>query len=162
MFLLLHPLANNRYGENGDTGKVPLKKSQNKDKFKRGATDNFVISAANIGVPTKLTIGHDGHREGLLTDSSWFLDRVVVDVPSLGKTVTFPNPDGWLDKSKGKGQLEVTLYPGEGGANAAVEVCGPDHDLWHVDHDSHSSFYFFCSSFVSNCVFVCVFVCKLT
>lgn len=119
---MLVPLCGLRYGEKGDTGKVPLKKSQNKDKFKRGATDNFTISAADIGAPIKLTIGHDNSREkmGLLTDPSWYLDHVVVDVPSLGTSVTFPNPDGWLDKKRGKGTLEVTLLPGAGGEHDAV------------------------------------------
>ena len=52
-------------------------------------------------------IGHD-NKGGF---AGWFLDKVLVDAPSLGQRVVFPC-GRWLDKDKDDGQLERELFPG--------------------------------------------------
>ncbi|CAF4402107.1 unnamed protein product, partial [Rotaria sordida] len=48
------------FGENNDTGKVPLVTSKTySDPFDRGHTDEFEIEAMDIGEPKKIKIGHD-------------------------------------------------------------------------------------------------------
>jgi hypothetical protein len=49
-------------------------------------------------------IGHD-NKGGF---AGWFLDKVTIDVPSLGQNVVFPC-GRWLDKAKDDGQLEREL-----------------------------------------------------
>lgn len=108
------------YGEHADTGKVELKKSkEHSDPFQRGSTDSFTIHAVDVGDIRKINLSHDGHRAGLLTNPSWYIDRVEVDAPTLGKKFVFP-AELWLDKSKGEGTLEKDLFPGAGGSDAAV------------------------------------------
>lgn len=96
------------FGEDGDTGKVPLKTSRTfKNKFERGQTDVFTIDA-KVGEVQKIRIGHD-NKGGF---AGWFLDKVLVDVPSLGQRLVFPC-GRWLDKDKDDGHLERELLPGE-------------------------------------------------
>lgn len=52
-------------------------------------------------------IGHD-NKGGF---AGWFLDKVMIDVPSLGQRSVFPC-GRWLDKNKDDGQLERELLPG--------------------------------------------------
>ena len=52
-------------------------------------------------------IGHD-NKGGF---AGWFLDKVIIDAPSLGQKVVFPC-GRWLDKDKDDGQLERELLPG--------------------------------------------------
>lgn len=52
-------------------------------------------------------IGHD-NKGGF---AGWYLDRVLIDVPSLGQRLVFPC-GRWLDKDKDDGQLERELQPG--------------------------------------------------
>jgi hypothetical protein len=74
------------FGENGDTGVVPLTKSANRNKFERKQVDNFVLEAIDIGAPTKIKVWTDGKGIG----AGWHLDKIIVDVPLLGRTITFP------------------------------------------------------------------------
>ena len=53
-------------------------------------------------------IGHDNKGGG----AAWFLENVIIDCPSLGRTWTFPC-SRWLAKNKGDNQLEVELFPQE-------------------------------------------------
>lgn len=53
-------------------------------------------------------IGHDNSGFG----GAWFLDRVDIDCPSLGKKWLFPCKR-WLAKNKDDGALERELYPEE-------------------------------------------------
>lgn len=95
------------YGAEGDTGKVPLKTSKTfRNKFERGQTDVFTVDA-KVGEIEKIRIGHD-NRGGF---AGWFLDKVIIDVPSLGQKAVFPC-GRWLDKGKDDGQLERELFPG--------------------------------------------------
>ena len=54
----------------------------------------------------KLRIGHDDSKPG----SGWFLDDVVVDIPSKGEKYTF-SCHRWLDKNEDDGQIEIELEP---------------------------------------------------
>ena len=42
--------------------------------------------------------------------SDWFLDKVIIDCPSLGKSWTFPC-NRWLAKGKDDGKIERELFP---------------------------------------------------
>ncbi|XP_052229243.1 lipoxygenase homology domain-containing protein 1-like isoform X2 [Dreissena polymorpha] len=97
------------FGEKDDTGPVLLKASKtNTNKFERGNTDEFVIEAVNIGDLKKIRIGHDNKGGG----GAWFLDKVIVECPALGRNWTF-QANRWLAKDKADNQLEVDLYPQE-------------------------------------------------
>ncbi|CAE1278375.1 unnamed protein product [Acanthosepion pharaonis] len=97
------------YGDIDNTGQVFLKSSlQSKNKFERGNTDEFVLEAVNIGELKKIKIGHDNASYG----GAWFLEKVIIDCPSLGKTWTFPC-GRWLALDKDDGKLEKELYPQE-------------------------------------------------
>ena len=44
--------------------------------------------------------------------ADWYLDKVIIDSPSLGKTWVFPC-SRWLSKSKDDGKIDRDLYPQE-------------------------------------------------
>lgn len=95
------------YGDNDDTGVVLLKSSRtHTNKFENGNTDEFLVEAVNIGELRKIKIGHDNEGGG----AAWFLDKVLIECPSLGRNWTFP-ANRWLAKDKGDNQLEVELFP---------------------------------------------------
>ncbi|XP_071795423.1 lipoxygenase homology domain-containing protein 1-like [Asterias amurensis] len=95
------------FGEDGDTGMIPLKQSENtKNKFEKGRTDKFTLEAVDIGKLEYLRIGHDGSGPG----AGWFLDSIEVDIPSRGLTYMFA-AHRWLAEDEEDGELEVELYP---------------------------------------------------
>ncbi|KAL4225451.1 Lipoxygenase y domain-containing protein 1 [Mactra antiquata] len=95
------------YGDKDDTGVVLLKSSRtHSNKFEGGNTDEFLVEAVNIGELKKIKIGHDNKGGG----AAWFLDKVVIECPSLGMNWTFP-ANRWLAKNKGDNQLECELFP---------------------------------------------------
>lgn len=53
-----------------------------------------------------IRIGHD-NKGGM---AGWFLNKVEIDIPSLGRRLQFPC-GRWIDKSKDDGALERELYP---------------------------------------------------
>lgn len=57
---------------------------------------------------TDFRIGHDNAGGG----AAWFLDKVVIDAPSLGKAWTFPC-SRWLSKKEDDGLIERELFPQE-------------------------------------------------
>ena len=97
------------FGSKDDTGKLMLRESESfKNKFERGHTDIFRIEALDIGAIKKIRIGHDGSGLG----SSWFLDKVEIDVPSLGKKYTF-KCGRWFAKDEDDRQTVRDLLPDE-------------------------------------------------
>jgi len=53
-------------------------------------------------------IGHDNAGGG----GAWFLDKVEIDCPALGRKWLFPC-NRWLSKDEDDGALERELYPQE-------------------------------------------------
>lgn len=98
------------FGEKDDTGEVVLKTAVNgnKNKFERNQTDEFVIESAAIGDIKKIRIGHDNKGGG----GAWFLEKVEIDCPSIGKKWLFPCRR-WLAKDEDDGLLERELFPQE-------------------------------------------------
>lgn len=95
------------YGANGDGGLRKLESGQND--FERAQDDKFEFECEDLGVLTKIRIGHDNDGVG----PGWFCDRLLVT--KKGSTpVTFPVYQ-WFDKSNGDGLIERTVKPGEGG-----------------------------------------------
>ncbi|XP_070566658.1 lipoxygenase homology domain-containing protein 1-like isoform X2 [Ptychodera flava] len=95
------------FGEDGDSGQIPLKQSDNtKNKFERGRKDKFTLEASDIGKIEYMKIGHDGSKPG----AGWFLDNVEIDVPSRGENYVFAC-HRWLAEDEGDGELEVELQP---------------------------------------------------
>ncbi|XP_072045883.1 lipoxygenase homology domain-containing protein 1-like [Amphiura filiformis] len=95
------------YGENGETEKIPLKKSKtHRDKFERGNTDEFEIDAKDVGDITKIKIGHD--NKGAF-GGGWKLDNVEVET-SLGTRKHFAC-GRWLDKKEDDKKIERELTP---------------------------------------------------
>ena len=68
---------------------------------------------------SRCRIGHD-NKGGF---AGWFLDKVIVNAPSLGQQVVFPC-GRWLDKDKDDGQLERELFPGVDTEKAYVPCKG--------------------------------------
>lgn len=62
------------FGDFGDTGDRPLRKSKNKNKFERNSHDVFIIEAVKLKKIRKIIIGHDGSGPG----AGWFLDKIIV------------------------------------------------------------------------------------
>lgn len=95
------------YGEDGDSGAIPLTHSEtNRDKFERGKIDKFIYEAADLGDLKKLRIGHDNAGGG----ADWHLDKVEVDAPAVGKQWVFPC-NRWFAKGKDDSALERVLVP---------------------------------------------------
>ncbi|KAG9270638.1 lipoxygenase homology domain-containing protein 1-like [Astyanax mexicanus] len=96
----------NIYGEKGDTGERPLKKSNNVNKFERGQEDVFSITAIDLGVLKKLRIRHTNNQ----TNSAWYLDRVEITDTNEDVTYYFPC-NRWLAVDEDDGQIARELVP---------------------------------------------------
>ncbi|XP_062503862.1 lipoxygenase homology domain-containing protein 1-like isoform X2 [Corticium candelabrum] len=95
------------FGEHGDTGQYHLKQSENTgNKFERGRVDKFTIETTDVGKLERLHIGHDGSGPG----AGWYLEEVIVDVPSRGERFIFLC-NRWLAKSEDDGRIALDLYP---------------------------------------------------
>ncbi|XP_030643524.1 lipoxygenase homology domain-containing protein 1 [Chanos chanos] len=96
----------NIYGENGDTGERPLKKSNHLNKFERGQEDLFSIMAVDLGPLKKLRIRHDNSQ----SHSAWYLDRVEI-VDTKDDTTYFFPCNRWLAIDEDDGQIARELVP---------------------------------------------------
>ncbi|XP_059360394.1 lipoxygenase homology domain-containing protein 1-like [Carassius carassius] len=95
----------NIYGENGDTGERPLRKSSHLNKFERGQEDTFSITAVELGTLKKLRIRHDNSNQ-----SAWYLDRVEIVDTKDDTTYYFPC-NRWLAVDEDDGQIARELVP---------------------------------------------------
>uniref|UniRef100_A0A671PP20 Lipoxygenase homology domain-containing protein 1-like n=1 Tax=Sinocyclocheilus anshuiensis TaxID=1608454 RepID=A0A671PP20_9TELE len=95
----------NFYGENGDTGERPLRKSNHLNKFERGQEDTFSITAVELGPLKKLRIRHDNSHQ-----SAWYLDRVEIVDTKDDTTYYFPC-NRWLAVDEDDGQIARELVP---------------------------------------------------
>uniref|UniRef100_A0A673G4B6 PLAT domain-containing protein n=1 Tax=Sinocyclocheilus rhinocerous TaxID=307959 RepID=A0A673G4B6_9TELE len=95
----------NFYGENGDTGERPLRKSSNLNKFERGQEDTFSITAVELGPLKKLRIRHDNSHQ-----SAWYLDRVEIVDTKDDNTYYFPC-NRWLAVDEDDAQIARELVP---------------------------------------------------
>ncbi|XP_038600030.1 lipoxygenase homology domain-containing protein 1 isoform X2 [Tachyglossus aculeatus] len=88
------------FGENGDSGTLPLKKSGNWNKFERNGTDTFNFpDMLSLGELSKLRVWHD--NKGLFP--GWHLESINVKDNSLDETFRF-QCDCWLSKREGDRQ----------------------------------------------------------
>ena len=71
-------------GSRGETAQVPLKETRTKQEtpFKKGRTAVFDVRAADVGSLKAVEVGHDAAGLG----DGWYLEHIVVDVPSRGRT----------------------------------------------------------------------------
>ncbi|XP_016306772.1 lipoxygenase homology domain-containing protein 1-like [Sinocyclocheilus anshuiensis] len=89
------------FGENGDTGTLTLKESNNTNKFERKQTDTFRFpDILSLGELSKVRIWHD--NSGLA--AGWHLEYVDVHDDILGKKFRF-QCDRWLAKKEDDGQI---------------------------------------------------------
>ncbi|KAM3939741.1 lipoxygenase homology domain-containing protein 1 [Leptodactylus fuscus] len=94
------------YGEIGDTGERPLKKSNHLNKFEKGQEDVFEISAVELGELKKLRIRHDNSG----ANAAWFLDRVEI-IDMKDETKYFFPCQRWLAVDEDDGQISRMLVP---------------------------------------------------
>ncbi|XP_031222113.1 lipoxygenase homology domain-containing protein 1 [Mastomys coucha] len=88
------------FGENGDSGTLPLKQSANWNKFERNNTDTFNFSdMLSLGHLCKLRVWHD--NKGIFP--GWHLSYIDVKDNSRDETFRF-QCDCWLSKSEGDRQ----------------------------------------------------------
>ncbi|XP_026052473.1 lipoxygenase homology domain-containing protein 1-like [Carassius auratus] len=89
------------FGENGDTGTLTLKESNNTNKFERKQMDTFRFpDILSLGELSKVRIWHD--NAGLA--AGWHLEYVDVHDDILGKKFRF-QCDRWLAKNEDDGQI---------------------------------------------------------
>ncbi|CAM4967373.1 unnamed protein product [Rotaria socialis] len=97
------------FGKNGkQTGKIPLKNSNNKDPFERKQVDKFRVNGDYIGELMKLHIEHDNSGQS----SGWFLDKIVVTDLFEPKTQYVATCNQWLAKDEGDREIsrDLTLH----------------------------------------------------
>ncbi|XP_028399626.1 lipoxygenase homology domain-containing protein 1-like isoform X2 [Dendronephthya gigantea] len=93
-------------GDDGETERIELSPGGTGDKrFDRGRTDKFVIGTLDVGKPHTIRIGHLGRD----SDSSWYLDEVIVDVPSRNEHYLYPC-HCWLEDGKTETELSAEVY----------------------------------------------------
>ncbi|XP_066103488.1 lipoxygenase homology domain-containing protein 1 isoform X2 [Saccopteryx bilineata] len=115
------------YGDLGDTGERYLGKSENRlNKFERGASDTFIIEAADLGVIYKIKLRHD--------NSKWYADWYVEKVDIWNDT----NEDEflflcgrWLSLKKEDGRLERLFYEKEYTGDRSSN-CSSPADFWEI------------------------------
>ena len=114
------------YGSNGDSGERKLDKSKTHfDKFERGQTDVFDITAVDLGELTKVKIWHDDKNLG----ADWYLDRVEVAATLAGRTKQWTFPcNKWLALDKEDGQISRELPVFIDPAAATAEALRRDQD----------------------------------
>ncbi|KAK9954997.1 hypothetical protein ABG768_014905 [Culter alburnus] len=89
------------FGENGDTGTLALKESNNTNKFERKQMDTFRFQdILSLGELSKVRIWHD--NSGLAP--GWHLEYVDVHDDIMGKKFRF-QCDRWLAKNEDDGQI---------------------------------------------------------
>ncbi|KAK7099231.1 lipoxygenase homology domain-containing protein 1-like [Littorina saxatilis] len=86
------------YGENGDTGKRPLKK-RGRNLFESGNGDKFELEALDLGELTQVHIEHD--NSGIAP--AWFLDHVVITNMET-HSPTFFSCRKWLNEDSNNAQ----------------------------------------------------------
>lgn len=72
----------------------------------------------------KIRLGHDGTGVG----AGWFVDDLVIEVPSTGDTYRFAM-HRWLAEDEADGKLEVELEPTEA-IKTDKRMCGFFSDIW--------------------------------
>ncbi|XP_054613031.1 lipoxygenase homology domain-containing protein 1-like isoform X2 [Dunckerocampus dactyliophorus] len=89
------------FGENGDTGTLPLKECNRSNKFERKQVDTFRFAdILSLGDLSKVRVWHD--NTGLAP--GWHLDYIDVKDELMDKTFRFPC-DRWLAKNDSDGQI---------------------------------------------------------
>ncbi|XP_076139289.1 lipoxygenase homology domain-containing protein 1-like [Alosa pseudoharengus] len=89
------------FGENGDTGPLALKHSNNNNKFERKQMDTFKFpDMLSLGDLSKVRLWHDNAGPA----AGWYVDYVDVRDDILDQTFRFPCKR-WLAKNEDDGQL---------------------------------------------------------
>ena len=70
------------YGEKGKSDEFKLRNKT--DNFERGKLDKFKVESEDIGILTKIRIGHDNSGFG----AAWFLDKVKFYARKIAQVVT--------------------------------------------------------------------------
>ncbi|XP_043937953.1 lipoxygenase homology domain-containing protein 1 isoform X2 [Protopterus annectens] len=89
------------FGENGDTGTLPLKESNFTNKFERNQMDVFIFSdMLSLGDLCRVRVWHDNKGVG----PGWHLEYIDIKDELMNKTFRFPC-DRWLAKNEDDGQI---------------------------------------------------------
>ncbi|XP_033890281.3 lipoxygenase homology domain-containing protein 1-like [Acipenser ruthenus] len=89
------------FGENGDTGTIPLKECNNTNKFERKQMDVFKFpEMLSLGELSKVRVWHD--NKGV--SAGWHLEFIEVKDETMNKTFRF-HCDRWLAKNEDDGQI---------------------------------------------------------
>ncbi|KAM3842453.1 LOW QUALITY PROTEIN: lipoxygenase homology domain-containing protein 1 [Diretmus argenteus] len=89
------------FGENGDTGTLPLKDSNKSNKFERKQLDTFRFpDILSLGELSKVRVWHDNSGPA----PGWHLEYIDVKDETMDKVFRFPC-DRWLAKNDDDGQI---------------------------------------------------------
>ena len=94
-----------------ESGRIFL---DNRQGFASGSTEEFTKEGPDVGEIREVEIGHDGSTPG----SGWFIDDVMVEVPTRGSRFIIPVND-WLSKEHGDGKTS-RIFPVEGRRHGSV------------------------------------------
>jgi len=103
------------HGTDGQTGDIELDGPG--DDFESGDMNTFTVQA-DVGDLTKIVIWHDDSGWG----SGWFLDKIVIESPDMGKTWEFLC-GRWLADDEDDGALSRELFPTDASENGDP-TCG--------------------------------------
>eukprot|EP00047_Mylnosiga_fluctuans_P014195 m.36272 g.36272 ORF g.36272 m.36272 type:complete len:2392 (+) comp5381_c0_seq2:48-7223(+) len=90
------------YGSKGASGRVKLENSSKN--FQRNRTDVFTVECSELGNLLRMDLGHDNSGLG----AAWYVERVSVDCPTLGKRYSAPVQQ-WFSAKEGDGKIERTI-----------------------------------------------------
>jgi hypothetical protein len=118
-------------GRSGDdsSGRITLKGGE----FERSNVDKIQVESERMLAPlSRLLIGHDNSGR----QAGWFLDKVVVETPSIGMKQTFPCGK-WLAKDEDDGRIERMLKE-----NTSLREVRKPKSVWNIKvRKANKSFY---------------------
>lgn len=126
-------------GAHDETREIELADSMGRKLFNAGCTDQFAVTATDVGDLTSVRVRHEMSTTGVISTPSWYLDSIVVLTPRMTKSKkppfldvreSFEFPCGrWLAKSKApngvdEGNIQLLPYAPPGSKKSSSFFSG--------------------------------------